>query len=157
MRLAVVSPLPSLTLIAYIDLNSFDPSIGFKLRDRVLKNARTIRTIIEGRLLQASGFIVRCRASFVLCESLTCSNARLQGQIGELVGDIKNLIMPNRGQGIVMSDAAREFYHRVIRTTDRPVSEVAGVILIGAVRVVTSVSREGAGSLFLLTDLLTGS
>ncbi|BGP00077.1 hypothetical protein JCM10021v2_003756 [Rhodotorula toruloides] len=99
---------------------SFDPSVGFKLRDRVIKNARTIRLIIEGRLMQASGFI---------------------GQLGELVGDIKNLIMPSRGQGFVMSDTAREFYHRVIRSTDRPAAELAGVILIGAVRLVTCVSQ----------------
>ncbi|BGP00071.1 hypothetical protein NBRC10513v2_004294 [Rhodotorula toruloides] len=99
---------------------NFDPSVGFKLRDRVIKNARTIRLIIEGRLMQASGFI---------------------GQLGELVGDIKNLIMPSRGQGFVMSDTAREFYHRVIRSTDRPAAELAGVILIGAVRLVTCVSQ----------------
>lgn len=55
--------------------------------------------------------------------------------------DIKHLF-GIESQGVVMSDQARKTCGRALRATDRPISEVAGILTIAAIRLVTAVSGE---------------
>lgn len=105
-----------------------------------------LMAVIEARLLQSQGTPVRRRALFV---SLLCQLAHMllytllcqQFTIHELLTDIKHLF-EIESQGVVMSDQARKTCGRALRATDRPIGEVAGILTIAAIRLVTAVSGE---------------
>ncbi|GAA5993959.1 hypothetical protein JCM10908_004165, partial [Rhodotorula pacifica] len=97
---------------------NFDPALGFKLRDKAMKASEILMTVIETRLLQTSG------TPFVL---------------HELLADVKHLFGVET-QGVVMSDQARKTCSRALHASDRPIGEVAGILTIAAIRLVTAVS-----------------
>ncbi|GAA5986981.1 hypothetical protein JCM10908_000976 [Rhodotorula pacifica] len=97
---------------------NFDPALGFKLRDKAMKASEVLMTVIETRLLQTAGTL------FVL---------------HELLADVKHLFGVET-QGVVMSDQARKTCSRALHASDRPIGEVAGILTIAAIRLVTSVS-----------------
>ncbi|GAA5936650.1 peroxidase/cytochrome P450 family protein [Sporobolomyces koalae] len=103
----------------YLHLN-YDPTRGFKLRNLVIEHTRVLKNVIDFRLSQANG-------------SPTLLHNFAQ--------DVKELLLGSKaGQGIVMSDHARQVYDRVLRVSSRPLDEIADTLLYSMINFVSSVS-----------------
>ncbi|GAA6058664.1 hypothetical protein JCM10212_004075 [Sporobolomyces blumeae] len=103
----------------HIHLN-FDPTLGFKLRNSVVKHTGVLKTVIEFRLAEASGAPTK---------------------LHDLAKDLKDIFLGAKaGQGVVMSDNARKVYDRVLQRSNRPMEEIADILQFSMVNFVTSVT-----------------
>ncbi|BGP48804.1 hypothetical protein JCM10450v2_004680 [Rhodotorula kratochvilovae] len=114
-------------LYTFVYLN-FDPTIGFKLRDRAMKHSEILRGIIFIRLGQVD-FVPDIAAN--------------------LVSDIKRALTGKGSGGYILSDRARKLYQRVTQS-NRPTEELAGVLLIALIRLVQVVPQTANAVDFFL-------
>ncbi|KPV77817.1 uncharacterized protein RHOBADRAFT_41815 [Rhodotorula graminis WP1] len=105
-------------LYAFVYLD-FDPTVAFKLRDRARKHSELLRGIILMRLGQTE-FI--------------------PDLAGDLLRDFKRVLTGKGSGGYVLSDRSRKLYKRTTQS-DRPIDELAGVLLTALIRLVQVVPQ----------------
>lgn len=109
-----------------------------------MKASEVLLTVIEARLMQSHGTPVSAVNMPGVVKSmyeLLSLTVLEKFTIHELLTDIKHLFGIG-SQGVVMSDHARKTCGRALRASDRPIREVAGILTVAAIRLVTAVSGE---------------
>lgn len=100
-------------------LQNFDGPAGYKLREAALSHAPLIQGIIDARLAQTNG-----------------TPAALDG----LAHGIQKLVFGSEVQGVVMGTEASAFYRRLLKASDRPLSELNSLVHC---TMTASVSNQG--------------
>ncbi|GAA5854372.1 hypothetical protein JCM9279_001023, partial [Rhodotorula babjevae] len=108
--------LTDLNTFVYLD---FDPTVAFQLRDRARKHSELLRGIILMRLGQTE-FIPDLAA--------------------DLLRDFKRVLTGKGSGGYILSERSRKMYKRVTQS-DRPIDELAGVLLTSLIRLVQVVPQ----------------
>lgn len=98
---------------------NFDNVPGFKLREAATSHAPLMQAIIEARLSQTNG-----------------TPAILDG----LAHGLQKLVFGREVQGVVMGSEASAFYRRILKNSDRPLSELNSSIQC---TMTASVSNQG--------------
>ncbi|TNY21905.1 hypothetical protein DMC30DRAFT_434929 [Rhodotorula diobovata] len=114
-------------LYAFVYLN-FDPTVAFKLRDRARKHSEVLRGVLLARLGQTEF---------------------MPDLASDLIRDVKRALTGKGSGGYVLSERARDLYKRTL-SSDRPIEELAGVLLSALVRLVQVVPQVANAADFFL-------
>ncbi|GAA5987467.1 hypothetical protein JCM11641_003838 [Rhodosporidiobolus odoratus] len=98
---------------------NFDPTVGYKLREKAKKDAEILRSVIEWRLNQVNG---------------------TPSALHTLAADVRETLTGKSSGKLILSDRAFQFYERFLKSSNRPVEELAGLLQTTAVSFVTVVS-----------------
>ncbi|GAA6043896.1 hypothetical protein JCM8097_004294 [Rhodosporidiobolus ruineniae] len=98
---------------------NFDPTVGYALRDKCVKHSDVLRSCISFRLSQVN--------------STPLGLHQIAAKVGEVLAG-------KGGKKFVLSQRSLDMYNRVLESTQRPLEEVSGSLLVGMVNYVTVVA-----------------
>ncbi|GAA5897777.1 hypothetical protein JCM6882_000094 [Rhodosporidiobolus microsporus] len=98
---------------------NFDPTVGYQLRETAKRDADVLRSCLALRLGQVRG---------------------APPALHTLATGVYEALTGKEPSGVIMPDLARKTYDRALKQSDRPVDEVAGILLVVMVEMVTAVS-----------------